>query len=95
MSKILDTLDGVTNIPETEKTVNVPKADSMTSEQWKVWAISQLRSKAEAIGRNPTKADFEPVEKIRIKAALGPWPRALESAGLKEPKEKKPINRRR
>lgn len=95
MSKILDTIDGMTNIPEAEKTSNVPKADSMTSEQWKVWAIRQLQDKAKEKGGTPTKADFEAVEKIRIKAALGPWPRALEAAGLKEPKEKKTNARRR
>ena len=80
--------------PAAEEASNVPKADSMTEAQWKVWAIRQLRSKAEATGRIPTKADFEAAEKSRIKAALGPWPRALEAAGLKEPKEKKTNTRR-
>ena len=95
MSKILDTIDGMTDIPEAEKTSNVLKANSMTADQWKVWAIRQLQDKAKEKGGTPTKADFEAVEKIRIKAALGPWPRALEAAGLKEPKEKKTNARRR
>ncbi len=64
------------------------------TEEPRIWAIRQLRKKATEVGRLPTKADFEPKDKIRIKAALGPWPRALEAAGLKEPKEKKTANRR-
>ena len=39
--------------------------------------------------KNGRKADFETQEIIGIKAALGPWPRALEAAGLKEPRENK------
>ena len=70
------------------------KQTDWTEDQRRIWAIQQLRKKAEEVGRMPTKADFEPIEKIRIKAALGPWPRALEAAGLKEPKEKKNPNRR-
>lgn len=50
------------------------------------WAITQLREKAEEIGRVPQKADFDEVTRSRIKAFLGPWPRALEKAGLKEKK---------
>ena len=95
MSKSFDTIDGMTDILEAEKIPNVPKADSMTEEQWKAWAIRQLQEKAKEKGGTPTKADFEAVEKIRIKAALGPWPRALEAAGLKEPREKKTNARRR
>ena len=85
----------IENTPVAEEASNVPNADSMTAEQWKVWAIRQLQDKAKEKGGTPTKADFEAVEKIRIKAALGPWPRALEAAGLKEPKEKKTNARRR
>ena len=51
------------------------------------WAIQLLREKAEALGRLPQKADFDEVSRSRIKAFLGPWPRALEAAGLKPPKE--------
>ena len=89
MSNISDTINGAKDLPEMEKASIVPKANSMTEEQWKAWAIRQLQDKAKKKGGTPTKADFESVEKIRIKAALGPWPRALEAAGLKEPKEKK------
>lgn len=38
------------------------------------------------LGRLPHKDDFDEPTRSRIKAFLGPWPRALEAAGLKEPK---------
>lgn len=34
--------------------------------------------------RYPQRGDFSPEEVCAIKAQLGPWPRALEAAGLKE-----------
>ena len=34
--------------------------------------------------RLPRRADFSPEEVVAIKAFLGPFPRALEAAGLKE-----------
>ena len=77
-----------------DESANVPRRASLKEDQWRIWAVQQLRKKADEVGRVPTKADFEPIEKIRIKSALGPWPRALEAAGLKEPKEKKTANRR-
>ncbi len=60
----------------------------MTDEQKKNWAICQLQHKAQELGRLPIKADFDDVTRARIKAFLGPWPRALEAAGLKESKKK-------
>lgn len=36
--------------------------------------------------RIPKKSDFTESEVSIIKAYFGPWPRALESAGLKTPK---------
>ena len=61
----------------------------MTPEEKKVWAENLLRQKREELGRLPTKKDFDDVTCAQIKAFLGPWPRALEAAGLKTPKEKK------
>lgn len=58
----------------------------MTSDDKKSWAEELLRQKAEELGRLPKKDDFDEPTRSRIKAFLGPWPRALESAGLKEPK---------
>ena len=58
----------------------------MTSDDKKSWAEELLRQKAEELGRLPKKDDFDEPTRSRIKAFLGPWPRALESAGLKEAK---------
>ena len=60
----------------------------MTDEQKKAWAIRQLQYKAQELGRPPTKKDFDDATRARIKSFLGPWPRALEAASLKEPKKK-------
>ena len=59
----------------------------MTFEEKKSWAEELLRQKSEELGRLPHKDDFDEPTRSRIKAFLGPWPRALESAGLKEAKE--------
>ncbi len=37
--------------------------------------------------RYPKRSDFTEREVVAIKAFLGPWPRALEAAGVKPPKE--------
>lgn len=50
------------------------------------WAVEQLQKKSEELGRLPKKSDFDAVAMSRIKAFLGSWPRALEAAGLKEPR---------
>lgn len=63
----------------------------MTPEEKREWATTLLREKAAELGRLPKKEDFDEVTRSRIKAFLGPWPRALEAAALKEakPTEKK------
>lgn len=61
----------------------------MINNKKKEWATEALRQKSEEIGRLPKKTDFDVVTMSRIKAFLGPWPRALEAAGLKEKKENK------
>ena len=48
--------------------------------------ISMIRRKYEEIGRLPKKSDFSDEEVARIKSFFGTWPRALEAAGVKEPK---------
>ncbi len=60
----------------------------MITDKKKEWAIETLRKKSEEIGRLPKKTDFDVATMSRIKAFLGPWPRALETAGLKETKKK-------
>lgn len=46
-------------------------------------AIRLLQEKVAALGRLPKQQDFEAALVSRIKSSLGPWPRALEKAGLK------------
>lgn len=61
----------------------------VTLEEKKAWAEDLLRSKSQELGRRPVKKDFDGATCSQIKAYLGPWPRALEAAGLKPPKEPK------
>ena len=42
---------------------------------------------SQGIIRYPKRSDFEEREMVAIKAFLGPWPRALEVAGIKPPRE--------
>lgn len=58
----------------------------MTLDEKKCWAEELLRQKSKELGRLPRKDDFDEPTRSRIKAFLGPWPRALEAAGLKEPR---------
>ena len=37
----------------------------------------------QGLSRYPQRSDFEDREVVAIKAFLGPWPRALEAAGIK------------
>ena len=56
-----------------------------------------MHQKKEELGRMPRKDDFDEPTRSRIKAFLGPWPRALEAVGLKESKKqsKKPKKRKK
>ncbi len=46
-------------------------------------ALLLLQKKHQELGRVPQKSDFTGEEVCFIKQKLGPWPRALEKAGLK------------
>ncbi|MBR4554845.1 MAG: hypothetical protein IKO27_04550 [Ruminococcus sp.] len=46
-------------------------------------ALDMLRAAYERLGRLPGRKDFTPEEVCFIKQKLGPFPRALEQAGLK------------
>ena len=48
-------------------------------------AIELLTTKAKELDRLPKRADFSDSDVCFMKQKLGPWPRALEAAGLKEP----------
>lgn len=49
--------------------------------------IELLRKVALNEGRLPKKSDFSEADVNRIKGMFGPWPWALEAAGLKESKQ--------
>lgn len=61
----------------------------MNFDEKSAWATEQLCKKQQETGRLPKKDDFDEKTLSRIKSFLGPWPRALEKAGLKPPKDKK------
>ncbi len=48
--------------------------------------LRALIIKTAEMDRLPKKSDFDEYEAARIKAFFGPWPRALEAAGLIVPK---------
>lgn len=55
-------------------------------------SISLLQEKYEllrsqGLDRYPKRSDFTDREVVAIKAFLGPWPRALEAAGIKPPRD--------
>ena len=43
--------------------------------------------KEAGLSRYPQRSDFTDAEVVAIKAFLGPWPRALEAAEIKPPRE--------
>lgn len=83
-----------TILKKSDITEEILSPSNMTKIQLREWAIGQLRQKAEELGKLPRKADFVDVDCIRIKAALGPWPRALEAAGLKISKAERVQNKK-
>ena len=58
-------------------------------------ALLQRMQESLAEDRYPKRADFSEEEVEAIKAHLGPWPRALETAGLKPPREDDRLERNR
>lgn len=56
----------------------------MKKDDKKGYAVELLRERYELLGRLPKRSDFESNEVCLIKQQLGPWPRALETAGLKQ-----------
>lgn len=65
--------------------VKLSMAKNTTKEEY----LDLLRAVAEREKRLPKKSDFEPLDVNRIKSFFGPWPWALEEAGLKESKKEK------
>lgn len=50
--------------------------------------LCEMQQRLHALGesRYPRRGDFSDEAVAQIKAHLGPWPRALEAAGLKPPR---------
>lgn len=67
----------------------------MAPNEKKEWAARLLREKETELKRLPKKDDFDEATRSRIKAYLGPWPRALEAAGLKQARPKTVFKKRR
>lgn len=57
--------------------------------------IALLRDVCEKENRYPKKSDFSEQDVARIKSFFGPWPRALEAAGLTESKDGQRAEKRR
>jgi hypothetical protein len=51
--------------------------------------LLDMRAKllSEGDTRYPRRSDFTDIEVMAIKTHLGPWPRALEAAGIKPPRD--------
>jgi len=72
----------------------------MQGDQKREEAVKLLQQKAQELQRMPKRDDFDSETVCFIKQKLGPWPRALEAAGLKTPpavtsKEKSRLKRER
>ncbi|HPE95158.1 MAG TPA: hypothetical protein PLT66_03730 [Bacillota bacterium] len=55
----------------------------------------QEQLRAEGQERYVRRSDFKAEEEAAIKSFFGPWPRALEAAGLKEPRDASRIEKNR
>lgn len=75
-----------TNVPAVTAKRTAAPVKSSAAPLERAAALQLLQKRAQQLGRLPQKGDFGAVEVIRIKRALGPWPRALEQAGLKQKK---------
>ena len=69
----------------------------MSEEEKKTACAAKLVARAGELGRLPNKSDFPGQDVEAIKQVFGPWPRALEAAGLKPPRPPKQyaLNQRR
>ncbi|MGN1125813.1 MAG: homing endonuclease associated repeat-containing protein [Ruminococcus sp.] len=57
--------------------------------------LELIRKKYDEKGRIPEKSDFSDFQVMMIKSHLGPWPRAMESAGVKPPRSDDKLQKRR
>lgn len=59
------------------------------------YCMRLLQNTYKETGRYPKKSDFSEEEVSMIKSYFGPWPRALEAAGVKKPRENNKAEQRR
>ena len=72
----------------------------MNKKYYKKDCILLLKNKyielqSQGLTRYPQRSDFESQEIVAIKAILGPWPRALELAGIKPPRDEDRLQKNR
>ena len=72
----------------------------MAASEKEKYCIALLRDKYAALqaageDRYPRRSDFSVEEVVAVKACFGPWPRALEAAGVKPVNEEKQEAKRR
>ena len=61
----------------------------ISEDKRKAACAAKLAARAGELGRLPNKSDFSGEDVSAVKRAFGPWPRALEAAGLKPPRPPK------
>ena len=57
--------------------------------------IELIRGKYNETGKIPEKSDFSDYQVMMIKSHLGPWPRAMETAGVKSPRSDEKLEKKR
>ena len=57
--------------------------------------LELIRKKYNETGKIPEKSDFSDYQVMMIKSHLGPWPRAMESAGVKSPRNDDKLQKRK
>ena len=62
---------------------------NMSSKMTREDCLLLIQQKTNELGRFPKKSDFDNDIVSMIKSYFGPWPRALEAAGIKEPNYEK------
>ena len=57
--------------------------------------LELIRDKYKETGKIPEKSDFSDCQVMMIKSHLGPWPRAMETAGVKSPRSDEKLEKKR
>lgn len=57
--------------------------------------LELIKGKYNETGKIPEKSDFSDYQVMMIKSHLGPWPRAMETAGVKAPRSDEKLHKKR